>query len=186
MFGRRDLKHSSLAVVAAGQCGYMQWSWQGLCWAPLTCCPSQFGSCRHLCFGCNSWLLGRVTLPPWLRFPIRVTIYHWLISVCWICLLWSVTEFSLTQSFCCLSLQPGKDSSIFIPFLWSQLWICFSLQREKWSAMEDSFCKMRREGKEVMRKGKPSCGQAEEVREKQWETAEMGGKGKQPTFPNSP
>lgn len=34
MFGRKRCKHSSLAVVDAGQGGYMQWSWQWLCWAP--------------------------------------------------------------------------------------------------------------------------------------------------------
>lgn len=82
------------------------------------------------------------------------------------------------RGFCCLSLQPGKDSSIFIPFLWSQLWICFSLQREMICNGRQLLPKMRRrEGKEVMR-GSLAVGEQREVREKQWETAEMGGKGK--------
>ena len=82
------------------------------------------------------------------------------------------------RGFCCLSLQPGKDARIFIPFLWSQLWIYFSLQREMICNGGQLLPKMRRkEGIEGMR-GSLVVGEQREVRERQWETGEMGGKGK--------
>lgn len=82
------------------------------------------------------------------------------------------------RGFCCLSLQPGKDSRVFIPFLWSQLWICFSLQREMICNGRQLLPKMRRRGGKEGIQGSLVVGEQREVREKQWETGETGGKGK--------